>query len=94
MGGDKTCFQGIFLHAYIDVHSQRLIYERPGDIVQAISILKSQCANMEFSDQSRYNRMFQQVVQKGGDSANSYIKYFKILRLCKFKWKIAILSII
>ena len=54
------------LHTYIDAHSKILIYEYIGDGVQAISRMQSQCANMNFSDQSRYNIMFCQVVQKGG----------------------------
>ena len=58
------------LHAYIDAHNQSLIDERPGDGVQAISILQSQCENMNFSDKRRYNRIFQQVV------AINYIKIF------------------
>ena len=61
------------MHSYIDVHSQRLIDECPGDGVQAIPILQSQCANMTFADQIIYNRMFQQVVHKGGESETSYI---------------------
>ena len=65
------------LHAYIDTHSQRLIYDCPGDGVQAISIFQSQYENMKFAAQSRYNRMFQQVVQKGGESSINYIKIFK-----------------
>ena len=46
------------LHAYIDSHSQILIDECPWDVVQAIWILMSQCANMTFAGQSIYNRMF------------------------------------
>ena len=65
------------LHAYIDAHSQRLIEECPGDRVQAISILQSQFANTTYSDQSRYNRMFQRVVHKEGESAINYIKIFQ-----------------
>ena len=30
----------------------------------------------DFSDQSRYNRMFHKVLYKGGDSAMNYIKIF------------------
>ena len=52
------------LHAYIDTHSQILIDEYPGDGVQAI--FQSQCANMTFSGQSRYNRLFQKLIHKGG----------------------------
>ena len=63
-------------HAYIDAHSQRLIDEFPGYGVQSISIFQSKCTNMTFSDQSRCNIMFQQVVHKRGDSAMNYIKIF------------------
>ena len=52
------------LRAYIYVHSQILIDEYPGYGVQAIIIFKSPCENMIFAGQSRYNRLFQQVVQK------------------------------
>ena len=41
--------------AYIDKHSQILIGEYPGDLVQAISRLKYQWENMTFSDQSIYS---------------------------------------
>ena len=51
-------------HAYIDAHSQRLLYKYPGDGVQAISRLQSQCENMTFSEQIRYNILFQQVIHK------------------------------
>ena len=54
------------LNAYIYANIQRLIYECPGYGVQDISILQSQCANMKFSDQIIYNRMFQKVVHKVG----------------------------
>ena len=40
------------LHAYIDVHTQRLIDEYPGYGLQAIQILQSQCANMTFSERA------------------------------------------
>ena len=56
------------LRAYIYANTQILIDEYPEDGVQAISRLKSKCANMNFSNQSRYNRLFQQVIHKGGDS--------------------------
>ena len=36
------------LHAYIYVHSQKLIYGYPGDGVQATKILQSQDENMIF----------------------------------------------
>ena len=54
-------------HAYIDVHSQRLIDECTGDGVKTISRFQPQCANITFSYQIRYNIMFQQVVHKGED---------------------------
>ena len=57
--------------------SNILINEYPGDGVQAITIFQFRCANMTFSDNSMYNRLFKQVVQKGGESANNYIKWFQ-----------------
>ena len=54
------------LHANIDVHSRRLIAELPKDGIKCIEILQSHCANMTFSDKSRYDRTFQQVTYKGG----------------------------
>ena len=44
------------LRAYIDAHSQILIDEDPGYVVQAITILQYQCAIITFSDQIIYNR--------------------------------------
>ena len=51
-------------HSYIDAHSQILIDEYTVDGVQAISIMQQKCANMTFSDQSKYNIMFQRVTQE------------------------------
>ena len=65
------------LHAYIDAHSQRLLYEYPGGVVQAITTFQSQCENMNFVDKSRYNRLFRKVLQKGGESEINYINIFK-----------------
>ena len=65
------------LHACIYEHSQILINEYTGYGLQPIKILKSQCANMRFSDQSRYNIMFQKVIDKGGESDINYIKRFQ-----------------
>ena len=56
------------LHEYIYTRSQILIDKCPGDVVPAISRFQSQCANMKFSDQSIYNRMFQQVLHKDWES--------------------------
>ena len=39
--------------------------------------LQSHCANMTFADKSRYDRTFQQVTHKGGDSYINYIKRFQ-----------------
>ena len=65
------------MHVYIDVRIQILIYECTGYGVQDISILKHQCENMTFTDQSRYNIMFQKVVHKEGKSEINYMKIFK-----------------
>ena len=67
----------ILLHANIDVHSRRLISEFPQYGVKCIEKLQSHCANMTFSDKSRYVRTFQQVKYKGGESAINYIKRFQ-----------------
>ena len=39
--------------------------------------LQSHCANMNFADKSRYDRTFQKVTHKGGESAINYIKRFQ-----------------
>ena len=65
------------LRAYIDAHSKIFIGECPLDGAQNVSILQSQCANMTFAYQSRYIRMFQQVVHKVGESETNYIKIFQ-----------------
>ena len=79
-GGDLTDYDKKapwdFLHAYIDAHIQILIYDYPGDGVQAISRLKSQFENMRFAEQIRSNRLFQRLIHTGGDSAINYIKRF------------------
>ena len=45
--------------------------------MQAISILKSQCLNTTFADKSRYDRLFQKVIQREGESEINYIKIFQ-----------------
>ena len=65
------------LHANSYVHSRRLIAEFPKDGVKCIEKLQSYCANMTFPDKSRYDRTFQQVSRKGGESTINYIKRFK-----------------
>ena len=61
------------LHANIDVNSRRLIVEFPGYGAKRISKLQSHCFNMTFSDKSRYDRLFQQVTHKRGESEINYI---------------------
>ena len=65
------------LHTNIDVHSRRLISELPGHVIKCISKLQYNCANMKFSDKSKYDRLFQQVTHKGGESVMNYIKIFQ-----------------
>ena len=65
------------LHANIDVHSRRLIAEFPKYGIKCIDKLKSHCENMNFSDKSRYDRIFQQVTHKGGEYEINYIKRFQ-----------------
>ena len=65
------------LHANIDVHSRRLIAEFPKDGIKCLEKLQSHCANMNFADKSRYDRTFQQVPHKVGESAINYIKRFQ-----------------
>ena len=67
----------IFCIVNIDVHSRRLIYESPGDGVKFISELQLNCANMNFSNRSKYDRLFQQVTRKGGGLEMKYIKIFQ-----------------
>ena len=75
------------MHTYIYTHSQILIDEFPGDGVKAISRLQYQCANMNYADKSRYNIMFQKVVQKGVDSAINYNKMFQNAKALKISVK-------
>ena len=72
------------MHANIDVNSRRLIAELPVDGIKCIEKLQSHCANMTLADKSRYDRIFQQVTQKGGESTINYIKYSKMHRLYQF----------
>ena len=65
------------MHANIDVHSIRLIAKFPKDGIKCIEKLQSHCTNMTFADKSRYDRNFQQLTQKGRESAINYIKRFQ-----------------
>ena len=53
----KKSIRNIF-HANIDVTSRKLIADFPKDGVKCIEKLQSDCANMSFADQSRYDRTF------------------------------------
>ena len=73
------------LHSNIDVHSRILIGESPKYGEKCIEKLQSHCANMTFTDKSRYERTFQQVTHKGGESAINYIKYSRMHMLYQFQ---------
>ena len=47
------------------------------DGIKCIGKLQSHCANMNFSEKSRYDMSFQQVTHKVGKPAMNYIKRFK-----------------
>ena len=72
---EKTSIMNI-LHANIDVHSIILIAESPKDRIKCIEKLQSHCANMTFSEKSRYDRTFQQVINRGREYVINYIKIF------------------
>ena len=83
IGGDdiiedyaKTAIRNL-LHAKIDVHSRRLFSEFTIDGIKCIGKLQSHFANMAFADESRYDRTFQQVTHKGGESVITYMKRFQ-----------------
>ena len=61
------------LHANIYVNSRILIAESPKDGIKCIEKLQSHCENITFADKSRYDRNFQQVTHKGGESSINYI---------------------
>ena len=65
------------MHANIDVYSRILIAEFPMDGIKCIDKLQSYCANMTFSDRSRYDRTFQQVTHKVGESTINCIRRFQ-----------------
>ena len=62
------------MHVNIDAHGRRLIDELPMNGIKCIEKLQSHCANMTFSEKSRYDRTFKHVTHKGGESAMNYIK--------------------
>ena len=65
------------MHANIDVHSRGLIAEFTKYGIKFIEKLQSHCANMTFDDKRIYERTFQQVTHKGGESEINYIKRFQ-----------------
>ena len=65
------------MHSNIDVHSRILIAEFPKHEIKCIEKLQPHCANMNFSDKSRYGRNFQQVTHKLGEYEINYIKIFQ-----------------
>ena len=72
------------MHSNIYVHSRRLIAEFPKYGIKCIEKLQLHCANMTFADKSRYDRTFQQVTHKGGESAINYIKRFQNAQALSF----------
>ena len=65
------------MRANIDGHRTILISEFPVDGIRCAEKLQSHCANMTFAENSRYDRIFQQVTHKGGESAMNFIKRFQ-----------------
>ena len=61
------------IHANSCPHSRILIVEFTEDGIKCIPKLQSHCANMTFADKSRFDRTFQQVTHKGGESAITYM---------------------
>ena len=51
-----------------------MIAEFPKYGIKCFEKLQSHSANMTFVDKSRHDRTFQQVIQKGGESAMNYIE--------------------
>ena len=65
------------MHANIDVQGRIFIAEFPKYGIKCLEKLQSHCANMTFDDRSRYDRNFQEVTHRGGESAINYIKRFQ-----------------
>ena len=65
------------MHENSDVQIRILIADFPKDGVKCIGNLQPNCANMTFANKSRYDRNFQQVTHKGGESSINYIKRFQ-----------------
>ena len=65
------------MHANIYVYSRILIYEFPRYGIKCIEKLQSHCANMNFSEKSRYDRIFQEVQHKGREGIINHINIFQ-----------------
>ena len=65
------------LYANIYVNIRRLISELLGYGVKFISKLQYHCANMTFTDKSRYDSIFQKLSHKGGEWVMNYINSFQ-----------------
>ena len=59
------------------MHSRIFIDDYPGYGVKCIKKVQSHCANMTFSEKSRYDRIFQKVRHKEGELSMNYIKIFQ-----------------
>ena len=68
-------------HGTFYMHIQILIDDYTGDGEQAITRLKYQCANLNFSDQSRYNILFQHAIKKEESQKSIMPRDFKVLGL-------------
>ena len=65
---EKQAIRKLF-HANSCLHSRILIAELPEYGIKCLEKFQSQCAHMTFSQKSCYDRNFQQVTHKGGESA-------------------------
>ena len=65
------------MHANIYVYIRILIAEFPAYEIERIDKLQSHCANMNVSDKSIYNRIFEQVTHKGGEYEINYNNIFQ-----------------
>ena len=66
----------MFLHAYIDSHSNILIDEYLGDGLQAITRLQSKCANMTFAEKSDVLHYFRKYYTQKGSQKSIMEIYF------------------
>ena len=75
------------LHANIDFHIIMLIDELAVHWVKFPSKIQSHCANMNFSDKSRYDRISRRFHTKEENQQWVTSKYSKMHRLYQFQWK-------